>query len=59
MTQQAADESAAQAILVRKMIAAHGGEAAFGDGFLPCRDIAVILSIGVLNAADGGDAHAI
>src|SRR6266513_1173299 len=59
MTQQAADDGAAQAILVRKLIAAHGSEAPFGHGLFPGRNIAVILRIGVLNAADGGDAHAV
>src|ERR1700694_2859913 len=59
MTQQAADDGAAQAILVRKLIAAHGSEATFGDGLFPGRNIPVILRIGVLNAADGGDAHAV
>src|SRR6266851_7016930 len=38
---------------------AHGSEAPFGDGLFPGRNIPVILSIGVLNAADGGDAHAV
>src|SRR6266478_10190013 len=59
MAQQAADDGAAEAILVRKLIAAHGGKAAFGDGFFPRRDVAIILCVGVLNAADGGDAHAV
>src|SRR6266567_6480075 len=59
MTQQAADDGAAQTILVRKLIAAHGSEAPFGHGLFPGRNIAVILRIGVLNAADGGDAHAV
>src|SRR6266403_875581 len=59
MTQKAADDGAAQAILVRKLIAAHGSEAPFGDGLFPRRNIPVVLRIGVLNAADGGDAHAV
>src|SRR5258708_31943643 len=59
MTKQAADDGAAETILIRKLIAAHGGEAAFGDGLFPGRNVPVILSIGVLNAADGGDAHAV
>src|SRR5712692_5963013 len=59
MTQQAADDGATQTILVRKLITAHGSEAPFGDGLFPGRNIPVILSIGVLNAADGGDAHAV
>src|SRR5260370_8562517 len=59
MAEQAADDGAAQTIFIRKLIPAHGCEAAFGDGFLPGRNIAVILCIGVLNAADGGDAHAV
>src|SRR6202022_4178497 len=59
MAEQAADDGAAEAILVRKLIAAHGGEAAFGDGLFPGRNIPVILRVGVLNAADGGDAHAV
>src|SRR5216683_873153 len=59
MAQQAADDGAAEAILVRKLIAAHGGKAAFGDGLFPGRNVAVILGVGVLNAADGGDTHAV
>src|SRR5467141_4570472 len=59
MTQKAADDGAAQAILVGKLIAAHGSEAPFGDGLFPRRNIPVVLRIGVLNAADGGDAHAV
>src|SRR6266851_7003066 len=59
MAQQAADDGATQPILVRKLITAHGSEAPFGDGLFPGRNIPVILSIGVLNAADGGDAHAV
>src|ERR1700730_7548274 len=59
MTQQAADDGAAQAILVRKLIAPHGSEAPFGDRLFPRRNIPVILRVGVLNAADGGDAHAV
>src|SRR5258708_22564928 len=59
MTQQAADDGATQTILVRKLITAHGSEAPFGDGLFPGRNIPVILSVGVLNAADGGDAHAV
>src|SRR5882762_7163471 len=59
MTQKATDDGAAQAILVRKLIAAHGSEATFGDGLFPGRNIPVILRVGVLNAADGGDAHAV
>src|SRR5258708_17901984 len=59
MTQQAADDGAAEAILVRKLIAAHGGEATFGDGLFPGRNIPVILRVGILNAADGSDAHAV
>src|SRR5437588_2872496 len=59
MTQQAADDGATQAILVRKMIAAHSGEASLGDGFLPRGNVAVVLSISVLNAADCGNAHAV
>src|SRR5579859_6120853 len=41
------------------MIAAHGGDAAFVDGFFPAGDVAVVLGVGVLDAADGGDAHAV
>src|SRR5258707_10061715 len=59
VAKQAADDSAAQAILVRKMIASHGGEAAFGDSFFPGRNIAVILRVSVLDPTDGGDAHAV
>src|SRR6266478_470833 len=59
MTQQAADDGAAQTVLVRKLIAAHGSEAAFGDGLLPGRNVPVILRVGVLNAADGGNTHAV
>src|SRR5216684_1781631 len=59
MTQQAADDGAAQTILVRKLIAAHGSEAPFGHGLFPGRNIAEILGVGALNAADGGDAHAV
>src|SRR6267154_1356412 len=59
MTQQAADDGAAQTILVRKLIAAHGSEATFGDGLFPGRNVPVILRVGVLDAADGGDAHAV
>src|SRR5260370_5130325 len=59
MTKQAADDGAAETIFVRKLIAAHGSEAAFGDGLFPGRNIPVILRVGILNAADGGDAHAV
>src|SRR5260370_26077423 len=59
MTQQAADDGAAQTILVRKLITAHGSEATLGDGLFPGRNIPVVLRVGVLNAADGGDAHAV
>src|SRR5260370_1202466 len=59
MTQKAADDGAAETILVRKLITAHGSEATFGDGLSPGRNIPVILRVGILNAADGGDAHAV
>src|SRR5712692_4470370 len=59
MTQQAADDGATKTILVRKLITAHGSEAAFGDGLFPGRNVPVILRVGILNAADGGDAHAV
>ena len=59
VAKQAADHGATQAILVRKLIAAHGGKAALGDGFLPRGDVAIVLRVGVLDAADGGDAHAV
>ena len=59
MTQQAADDGAAQTILVRKLIAAHGSEAPLGHGLFPGRNIAVILRVGVSNAADRGNAHAV
>src|SRR6266704_639982 len=55
----ARSNGATQAILVRKLIAAHGGKAALGDGFLPRGDVAIVLRVGVLDAADGGDAHAV
>src|SRR5437667_2823443 len=51
MAKYAADEGAAEAILVRKLITAHGGEAALGDGLFPGRDVAVILRVGALNTA--------
>ena len=59
VAEQAADDGAAYFIFVGKLITAHGGEAALGDGFLPARDVAEILRVGVLNAADGSDAHTV
>src|SRR5260370_31791458 len=59
VTQEAADDGATQAVFVRKLIAAHGSETAFGDGSFPRRNVAVVLRVGVLNAADGGDSHAV
>src|SRR6266446_1657908 len=59
MTRKTAYNCAAQAVVVRKMIAAHGGNAAIGHGFLPGRNVAVILGVGVLDSAYGGDAHSI
>src|SRR5256885_1795996 len=56
---RAAMARAAQAILVRRMIAAHSGEPAFSDALLPGRNVTIILRVGVLNAAEGGDAHAV
>src|SRR5437764_2252928 len=41
------------------MIAAHGSQAALVHRFLPGGNVAVILRISRLNAADGGDAHTI
>src|ERR1700746_3677050 len=59
VAEQAADDGTAQALPVRKLIAPHSREAAFGDGLLPGRDVAIVLRVGVLNAANGGDAHAV
>ncbi len=59
VAEEAADDGAAEAVVVGEVIAAHGGDAAFVDGFFPAGDVAVILRVGVLDAADGGDAHAV
>jgi len=59
VAEQAGDDGAAKAVVVGKVIAAHGGDAALGDGFFPVGNVAVILGVGVLDARDGGDAHAI
>lgn len=59
MTEEAVDYGAAEAVIVGEVVAAHGGDAAVGDGFFPIGDIAMILGVGVLDAADRGDAHAV
>src|SRR5437763_35543 len=59
VAQEAANHRATQAILIRKLIPAHGGEAAFGDSLFPRRNIAIILRVSALNATDCGDAHAV
>src|SRR5690348_14781877 len=41
------------------MIAAHGSQAALVYRFLPRGNVAVVLRVGRLDAADGGDAHAV
>ena len=59
MAEEAADYRAAEAIVFGEVIAAHGGDADFVDGFFPGGDVALVLGIGVLDAGDGGDAHAV
>ena len=46
-------------IVLGEAIAAHGGDAAVVDGLFPSGDVAEILGVDVLDAADGGDAHAV
>src|SRR5262245_45482315 len=59
VAEQSADDVAAYVVVLRKMIAAHGGKAAVVYGFLPVDQVAVILRVGIAEAADGGDTHAI
>ena len=59
MAEEAADYCAAEAVVFGEVIAAHGGDAAFVDSAFPGRNVALILGVGVLDAADGGDAHAV
>ena len=59
MAEEAADDRAAEAVVFGEVVAAHGGDAAFVDGFFPGGDVALVLGVGVLDAADGGDAHAV
>ncbi len=59
MAEEAADYCAAEAIVIGEVIAAHGGDAACGDGFFPGGDVALILGVGILDGADGSDAHAV
>src|SRR5579859_2516152 len=41
------------------MVATHGGNPALRNGLFPLRQLALILRVGILNAADGGYAHAV
>ena len=59
MTEEAGDDGAAEAVVRREAVATHGGNAAVGDSGLPTRDVAMILRVGILNAADRGNAHAV
>src|SRR4029077_4311332 len=59
MAEQAANYGAPQAIVFRQVIAAHGSNAALRDRLLPCRELLMILRVGVLNSADRRHAHAI
>ena len=59
VAEQPADHGAAQQIVLRKAIAAHGGDAARADGVLIRRNLAAILRVGTADGADGADAHAV
>src|SRR5580700_8990487 len=59
MAEEAGDNGATEAVVRREAVATHGGNAAVGDRGLPTRDVAMILRVGVLNAADSGNAHAV
>ena len=59
VAEQAADHGAAEAVVFAEAVAAHGGDAAALDGFGVARQIAIILRVGVSDAADGADAHAV
>ena len=49
----------AEAVVLGEVVAAHGGDAAFVLRLFPQLDVALVLRVGVLDAADGGDAHAV
>ena len=59
VAEQAADDGAAEAVVFGEAVAAHGGDAAVVDGFCLSGDVAMVLRVGVSDAADGGDAHAV
>jgi len=59
VAEDAADYCAAEAVVFGEVVAAHGGDAAIVHGFFPGGNVALVLGVGVLDAADGGDAHAV
>src|ERR1700730_5512981 len=59
VAKQAADDFATEDVVVREVVAAHGGDAALVHGFFSGGDIAEVLGVGSLNSADGGDAHSV
>src|SRR5271156_2504610 len=59
VAEQAADHGAAQQIVGRKPVTAHGGDAARADRFLVRRNFAAILRVGRTDGTDRADAHAV
>src|SRR5256885_12334643 len=59
VAEQPANDCAANMVVGRKMVAAHGCEAAIVNRVLPVRQIAMILRVSVAKAADCRNAHAV
>ena len=59
MAEQAADHGAADYVVLREAVAAHGGDAALGDGRLIRGNFASILRVGFADGADRADSHAV
>src|ERR1700676_398477 len=59
VAEQSADHFAANDIVLQKAITAHGGDTALLHGLFPGRQVAEILRVSILDAADGGDTHTV
>ena len=59
VAEKAIDDGAAQKVVFGKAVAAHGGDAAVRSAFCHAGSVAMILRVGVLERADGADAHAV
>src|SRR5690349_588186 len=59
VAEEAADDGATQAVFVSENVAAHSSKAMVGDGSCPVVCVALVLSVGAVEAADGGNTHAV